>query len=561
MKKTIFFMILLISISGYGETVIPSGNDDIYFEFDTKNFLVSNIKSKKHEIPLEKLKFGIFIDDKFINFKDINQKIEYIINTNIIQITSIIDNIEITTYLYASYKNTPRIYVHSKINAMNFSGSKAIKMFYNLNPISKNEVFNVDDDFLQEENMRIKSLNNMNTFYLANSRKIDNISLKSKKLTKIHENKNRSENENILVISDLGNISKYEKKEDFSVIAFDERTPDFLDIKYTHPIGEQIPLWKHWLSNIPFDNLTDTEQKIMHQNFSLLKTFNAENNSLSFDYNDQNDIDTKLKITLAFLEGGHLDKGFENLNCLLDNYIKQTDLESLTDFENFAKFLNLFAKYINKSSNTLFLQKNYVYIVNYITEPIYNKLKNTKNISTLESASSLYNLSIILKDFSDELEWFIPDGLLTKYRYQANDMISKFKNKKLEKIKISEIKVEDLYFLVRSGLISNNKLTQFLLSFKTENTELNNYKTYRMIDKIIVIKSLYEIGDFDEAMEIKKELDQIIMDNNYIIPEYVKQNNNIYKYGEEGIDLNLAAEYILMIYDREKLRSKYGYQK
>jgi hypothetical protein len=602
-KKISFFLFSFFCFYSHTvtEEILAGGNKTILYGFDTSVMKIVSAKKKDAvSAILNSVEIGYFIDNKPIRLIEMNPKVEYINGTPIIKIESSYQKIKVITYILSPIEEKKdSIFIISTIKNSDGKNIKNIKSFFMIDSKQRKSVIKFDrikNSFL-EDKISIRALNNEFDLYFTNG--TDYKELKFRKINNSEDEK--KDGEHLFFISDTGNIERYGEKKDIVEISISGGDTYNIeeDIKRDIIVDREIGVWEHWHGNLSNYETPEKETKIIKQCMVFLKLAQLADGSVSpsllkeYDYIKSEEM---LLTALAFIKTRHFDETKKILEYISNNPLKSRE-KFIADYgyeigkggekkrirgdgevySYYIQSLYLYAlsEYINESGDIAMLKKEYStrakkqadFLISKINDGVVDPDCYIGEIGS-ESADYYLESSLLtmkaLDSFFNICDFYINSKEIKKYKEAANNLrygiSAKFvKNDMIiDNLKTKEILLKNS-FVFKENLfeeeVKNKTFEKYKEIYKTnikENTEREDITENIMF----IIASLLsnKQNDYREALE---RVNNIIMTNGYVIPEYVKTDGKIKKYGVAGIDIKINAMYILM----RKIGGKNGVNK
>ena len=592
MKKTVFIILALLSFYSavFSEEVMISGNKTILYGLDSTVMKIIDIQNKKElKNVLDSIELGFFIDGKVIRMMEMNPKAEYIAGTSIIKIESSYQKVKFNTYILSTIEeNRDSIFVVTNIKNGDAKNVKNIKTFFLINSslIKSSIKFDRVKRAYVEEKTAIRALNNNFMLYFTNEK--DYRELKFRKCNSDEDIKN--EGEKLFFVSETGDVERYGEKRDIVEInisggnIYDAEK----DLEKDNIVDREIGIWEHWQGNIEVLKNSEIDLKNIKQTEMFLKLAQREDGAVLTALLKENEIiksEEMLYAILAFVKSGHYQEAKEAIEYIIKSKIDEKE-KVMADYgyllnknqENKmvrgdgevysyymqALYLYAFSEYVIYSNDIAMLRKEYKLSVKKQADYLLSKIKDGivepdcyNGEMGAESADYYLNTTfltlIALESFLKSTEFYIPESELSTYRIKVEELkngINKFIfNKKIvDTLKLKEVRLRNGVVLQSRFIEEKESIKQTLDSYREiykKNIGNTGEKESIEID-LLYAMALATTKENSEYKSVEDRIDNILIKNGYVIPEYVKTGEKTIKYGVNGIDTKLNAFYIIM---------------
>ena len=592
MKKTVFIILALLSFYSavFSEEVMISGNKTILYGLDSTVMKIIDIQNKKElKNVLDSIELGFFIDGKVIRMMEMNPKAEYIAGTSIIKIESSYQKVKFNTYILSTIEeNRDSIFVVTNIKNGDAKNVKNIKTFFLINSslIKSSIKFDRVKRAYVEEKTAIRALNNNFMLYFTNEK--DYRELKFRKCNSDEDIKN--EGEKLFFVSETGDVERYGEKRDIVEInisggnIYDAEK----DLEKDNIVDREIGIWEHWQGNIEVLKNSEIDLKNIKQTEMFLKLAQREDGAVLTALLKENEIiksEEMLYAILAFVKSGHYQEAKEAIEYIINSKIDEKE-KVMADYgyllnknqENKmvrgdgevysyymqALYLYAFSEYVIYSNDIAMLRKEYKLSVKKQADYLLSKIKDGivepdcyNGEMGAESADYYLNTTfltlIALESFLKSTEFYIPESELSTYRIKVEELkngINKFIfNKKIvDTLKLKEVRLRNGVVLQSRFIEEKESIKQTLDSYREiykKNIGNTGEKESIEID-LLYAMALATTKENSEYKSVEDRIDNILIKNGYVIPEYVKTGEKTIKYGVNGIDTKLNAFYIIM---------------
>ncbi len=592
MKKTVFIILALLSFYSavFSEEVMISGNKTILYGLDSTVMKIIDIQNKKElKNVLDSIELGFFIDGKVIRMMEMNPKAEYIAGTSIIKIESSYQKVKFNTYILSTIEeNRDSIFVVTNIKNGDAKNVKNIKTFFLINSslIKSSIKFDRVKRAYVEEKTAIRALNNNFMLYFTNEK--DYRELKFRKCNSDEDIKN--EGEKLFFVSETGDVERYGEKRDIVEInisggnIYDAEK----DLEKDNIVDREIGIWEHWQGNIEVLKNSEIDLKNIKQTEMFLKLAQREDGAVLTALLKENEIiksEEMLYAILAFVKSGHYQEAKEAIEYIINSKIDEKE-KVMADYgyllnknqENKmvrgdgevysyymqALYLYAFSEYVIYSNDIAMLRKEYKLSVKKQADYLLSKIKDGivepdcyNGEMGAESADYYLNTTfltlIALESFLKSTEFYIPESELSTYRIKVEELkngINKFIfNKKIvDTLKLKEVRLRNGVVLQSRFIEEKESIKQTLDSYREiykKNIGNTGEKESIEID-LLYAMALATTKENSEYKSVEDRIDNILIKNGYVIPEYVKTGEKTIKYGVNGIDTKLNALYIIM---------------